>query len=118
LTSPKSAITKYNGKPPKNEGWDFEDIYTPSEANRQKLIDVFVVHTAHHLDVELRPDFELWKYRFYEDVDGAQHKRLGIDPEGITVAIVRPDGMVGLVCSADEMGEKVPAYFDKVLTKK
>lgn len=121
ITSPNSAITKYNGTPPSSNVtgpcWDFEDIYTPSEGNKGKIIDVFIIHTADHLSVELRPEFELWKYRFYEDKEAREYRKLGLDPNKITVAIVRPDGVVGLLCTSDDMGKKVPEYFKGIMEK-
>ena len=134
LTSSRSALSRYNRHMPTTDlsnnninndsaedrdrgvgAWDFEDIHTSSPRNEGKIIDLFVVHTADHLRIDLRPEFETWKYRFYEDKDGVEHARHGVDAAAdgqMVVALVRPDGIVGMVCTADEMLDRVPAYFE------
>lgn len=119
LTSPGSVLSKYNGQPPNKQGWAPEDVFSSpplplTEVPNKKVMNLYVVHTANHLEIELRPDFELWKWNFFEDKGGIEHERHGVDPNGpIRVAVVRPDHIVGLVRDGDEnLGKEVHKYFE------
>ncbi|KAK5951490.1 hypothetical protein OHC33_007546 [Knufia fluminis] len=119
LTSPGSVLTKYNGLPPEGQdGWLPDDIFSSpplplSSGENGKVMNLYVVHTASRFDVELRPDFELWKWNFFEDEGGREHRMHGVETDGpIRVAIVRPDGIVGMVRDGDGgLGREVHRYF-------
>lgn len=122
LTSPGSVLSKYNGQPPDNQGWVSEDVFSSpplplAEVPNKKLMNLYVVHTGNHLEIELRPDFELWKWNFFEDKEGVEHEKHGVNPNGpIRVAVVRPDHIVGLVRDGDEnLGKEVHGYFESFM---
>lgn len=123
LTSPSSVLTTYNGPAPK-DGWPLQEIdFNPDHVpGSSKVLNLYVVHTSSRLEMDLRPDFELWKYTFFEDQEGKEHKRHGIDPEGeMHVALVRPDGIVALVQKAEDhalLGKAVRGYFDGIGMRK
>ncbi|KAL9109125.1 MAG: hypothetical protein Q9227_006216 [Pyrenula ochraceoflavens] len=115
LVSKKSALSKYNVLNEGMNAWAYEDIYTPDAKNQGMVIDLFIVHTNDHLKLNLRPDFETWKYNFLEDKGAEEHKRHGIDAAGeMVVTVVRPDGIVGMVCDVNNVAE-VGRYFDKFM---
>jgi len=105
LDSPSSILYRYSTLPgwEASKVWDYEDVVTTSSQNGGKIVDLLVVHTSDHLQMDLLPQFKQWKYRFYEDENGKEHQRHGVRTEGITLALVRPDGMIGLVCGAGEV---------------
>ena len=122
LTSPSSALTTYNGPAPK-DGWPPQAIdFNSDHADNKKVLNLYVVHTSSRLEMELRPAFEQWKWTFFEDQEGREHRRHGIDPEGeMHVALVRPDGIVALVQRAEEhavLGKAVRGYFEGVGMRK
>ena len=51
------------------------------------------------------------------DVDKSAHERYGIAEDKGAVLILRPDGILGIVCALDE-GREVSAYFARFLTIK
>ena len=104
-----SPLTLYNGHPPQTfeyeKGWSCQDNSTNSEHAplSNKLVNLYVVHTGDSLKVQLRPDFETWKYSFFCDPEGVEHRRHGVDPTGsMQVALVRCDGIVSFVRTVDE----------------
>ncbi|KAK4506922.1 hypothetical protein PRZ48_000655 [Zasmidium cellare] len=126
LTSPSSILTRLNGHPnpntsPEKDAWPWEDIHTSRDhpPSSDKLLNLFVIHTANHLHVELRPQYELWKYKFFEDREGFEHLRHGVDPKGsMMAAIVRPDGIVGMVRTEDgKLDGEVKGYFERSFLK-
>jgi hypothetical protein len=40
-----------------------------------KVVDLCVVRTCDRFKVDLLPRYRQWKYRFYEDEGGKEHKR-------------------------------------------
>lgn len=126
LTGDSSFLARYNGHPDDSKSiepsaWLWEDIYTncdhPPDSN--KMINLFVIHTANHFKIELRPHYELWKYKFFEGKNGWEYERHGVDPTGrIQVALVRPDGVVGMVRPADQdLETELQGYFDRSFLK-
>lgn len=141
LTSATSPLTTHNGLPPspsrQSYPWPASDAAMSSrpaadgphswplshihfnadhDADSSKVLNLQVVHTADRFEVDLQPDFQLWKYNFYEDEEGKEHVRHGVDPEGpMQLAVVRPDGFVAMVRSADGDGkvlEEVTKYLE------
>lgn len=98
--------------------WPLSHIHFNADhhPSSDKLINLQVIHTADRFEVDLQPDFKLWKYNFYEDEEGREHGRHGVDPEGpMQLAVVRPDGFVAMVRSADGGGsvlEEVRRYLE------
>ena len=116
MTSSTSPATVYNHGKDALGAWGYEDIHHEEFGNVDKAIDVLAVHTADHLSIELRPQFEEWKYRFYEDKDGVEHRQHGVDPDqGMVVALIRPDGIVGMISKADNMLEEQHSYLSAFL---
>ena len=111
LTADDSPLTLYNGRPPQDsqneheKGWSCEDTLQNSDRHlsSNKLVNLYVVHTSDTLQVDLRPDFETWKYNFFLDSEGIEHLRHGIDVDGpMQAALVRCDGIISFVRTADE----------------
>ena len=107
LTSPSSILTRYSppfGKSPPNKAWAFENIRRTSPQNAGRVVDLFLVHTDNYHDHDLAalpPPFPDWKYRVYADEGGTEHRDHGVDPDVGAVALVRPDGYIGLVTDLD-----------------
>ena len=103
--SAHSSITKAN------------DInYNPAK-DPATVIDLFLIHTSPHLETaieELPPPFPEWQATIYEDADHRAHSELGIDVTMGAMAVVRPDGYIGLVTRLDGV-ERVRDYFGSVL---
>ena len=141
LTSATSPLTTHNGLPPSPSrqsypwpasdaamssrpaadgphSWPLSHIHLNADhpADSNKIINLQVIHTANRFEVDLQPDFTLWKYNFYEDEEGREHGRHGVDPEGpMQLVVVRPDGFVAMVRSADGEGkvlEEVRKYLE------
>jgi phenol 2-monooxygenase len=103
LSSSSSVLYRYCTLPEweASKEWDYEDIMTRSDQNDSKIVDLSVVHTCDHLKMDLLPRYTQWKYRFYEDEGGKEHKRRGVRTDGLALELVRPDGVVGMVCGGD-----------------
>ena len=110
VTSHYSPLTTYNGCPPQDlenkfeKGWTLQDTIHNSEydPNSKRLLNLYVVHTSDILEIELRPDFETWKYGFFSDSEDVEHRRHGIDPNaGMQATLVRCDGIISFVRAAD-----------------
>ncbi len=103
--------------------------YTPPDASIDSRIEVITIHSAKRVEVELLdlPDifhpwsdqygWDYWKvYADDFDVLGAQsdaYITCGVEVGGF-LAVVRPDGYVGLLCEWEELGP-VEAYFTGIL---
>ena len=105
ITSPESGISKAHNM-----------SYNPAH-DPATIIDLFLIHTSPHLKTpieSLPAPFPEWQATIYEDVDGKAHWELGVDTSLGAVAVVRPDGYVGLVTGLDGV-ERVVEYFGGVL---
>ena len=77
------------------------------------IIDLFLIHTASHFETPidtLPAPFPEWQATIYEDVGQRAHAELGVDVSVGAVAVVRPDGYVGLVTGLDGV-DRVGGYF-------
>jgi hypothetical protein len=74
---------------------DYEDAMTRSDQNDGKVVDLFVVHTCDRLKMYLLLHYGQWKYRFYEDEGGKEHKRCRARTDSLTLELVRPGEVVG-----------------------
>ncbi|KAL9595977.1 MAG: hypothetical protein Q9219_006100 [cf. Caloplaca sp. 3 TL-2023] len=104
--------------------------FTPAEGAIDSRVEILTIHAAPRSQVELLelPDilhpwskelgWDYWKvYADDKDVHGNPsdaYSRCGIDPSIGSLAVVRPDGYVGLVCPLEEL-ENVEAYFARFL---
>ncbi|CAK4010874.1 FAD binding domain-containing [Lecanosticta acicola] len=132
LTAPDSALTTYNGLPhessrtearadprgPESKTWPWEDIHTNygHAVPSNKIVNVFVVHTSDHFLVELRPRYEEWMYKFFEDRNGLEHERHGMraDQTNPSVVLVRPDGVVArLFSSPTKVDKELQEYLQR-----
>jgi phenol 2-monooxygenase (NADPH) len=113
LSSGSSVLYRYSARPEREAAkeWDYEDVVTPSDQNGGRVVDLFVLHTGDHLKMDLLPQFRHWKYRFYEDEGGREHRRRGVRTDKITLEVVRPDGVVGIVCGAGEL-KRIETWMD------
>lgn len=111
-----SVLQKYGNPKTSSTEWGFEDVrnISSNQANEGKVVDLFIVHTLDHSEVNTRDMSELlgrdWKHRIYEDTGGEEHRRHGVDPEKGALAIVRPD----LVCGIEEC-HRINTWFEKAL---
>ena len=81
------------------------------------IIDLFLIHTSSHLKVpieELPTPFPEWQATIYEDMDHKARSELGVDADAGAIAVVRPDGYVGLVTGLDG-AERIGNYFAEFL---
>ena len=84
------------------------------------VIELFLIHTSSHLKVpieELPEPFPEWQATIYEDINHKAHSELGVDADVGAVAVVRPDGYVGLVMGLDG-AERIGEYFGKFLVER
>ena len=82
------------------------------------IIDLFLIHTSSHVRIpieELPEAFPEWQATVYEDVDHKAHSELGVDADVGALAVVRPDGYVGLVTGLDG-AERIGRYFGKFMS--
>ena len=103
LASKDSAISKFESTASPN--WGFEDIYFRNPLNEGRVVDLFLLHTDDHYSIDLlRLPHPLpqWKYRVYVDEDAKEHANYGVNVSQGAMALVRPDGVLSLVCGLDE----------------
>jgi len=69
-------------------------------------VDVSLLHTTPHLEVDLellpQPFSDKWSTKLYEDVDSKGHVIHGISEEDGALVLVRPDGYVSVVTALDK----------------
>ena len=108
LSSSTSPVHRFSKKSPRHLGpFHQEDITsTYPKANSDYVVDVFLLHTTPHLEVDLellpQPFSDKWSARVYEDVDGKGHAIHGISEEDGALVLVRPDGYVSVVTELDQ----------------
>ncbi|KAL8952425.1 MAG: hypothetical protein Q9222_001660 [Ikaeria aurantiellina] len=87
-----------------SESFYSENIRQTGMSNRNRYLDLFLVHTSNHLEIELcklpKP-FPQWGSRVYEDVGGAGHMSHGVSERDGALALVRPDGHIAMVTNLD-----------------
>jgi hypothetical protein len=115
-SSSSSVLYRYSSLSEWEEAkeWDYEDVVTESDQNDGQVVDLFVIHTSDHLRVDMLPQFKQWKYRFYEDEGGKEHKWHGVRTDGITLEVVRPDVVVRMVCSAGDL-LRIEKWMDRFM---
>lgn len=117
LESPQSPLNLFNELPLNlMERFRHEDIKSDPVpvTNKYYVIDVFLIHTCDHLGIslnELPAAFSThWPMRVYSDNGGVGHKQLGVPETSGALAVVRPDGYIGLVTGLDRL-DHVTTYF-------
>ncbi|KAI4197830.1 MAG: hypothetical protein LQ350_005675 [Teloschistes chrysophthalmus] len=103
LASAESPLTYFfKDDPARPEVFEHENIRQDEVRNRNHYLDLFLVHSSNHLEIELSKlpaPFSLWATRVYEDIDGIGHATHGVSERDGALALVRPDGIIGLVTS-------------------
>lgn len=105
LSDPSSFLQKYG---------------YPSQEVAQSMFDIITIMSGDKGEIEytrvpalLRPH---WSKVLLDDTDvsgklgGGAYKRFGIDPRGITLVVIRPDGYVGMIAPASALDD-VDNYF-------
>ncbi len=85
--------------------------------NRGRVVDLFLIHTENHYNFDLTTlpaPFPDWQYRVYADKEGKEHKDHGVDPFVGAMALVRPDGYIGLVTGLDG-GPAITGFMDNFM---
>lgn len=105
LASPESPLTYFSKNIDTGSGFfHCENIKQSSMRNSNRCIDLFLIHTSNHLEIELcklpKP-FPQWGSRVYEDVDGVGHATHGVSEKDGALALVRPDGYITMVTNLD-----------------
>ncbi|KAL9127138.1 MAG: hypothetical protein Q9217_003928 [Psora testacea] len=120
--STSSPLTRYSHSSAlsiKNSSkeWAFENTRRTAAQNLGRTVDLFLIHTddyyAHSI-ASLPSPFPDWKYRIYADQEGKGHADLGVDPAVGAMALVRPDGYVGLLTGLDG-GAKITEFLDSFM---
>ena len=115
LTSADSVLTRYSSGFAKE--WAFEDIRRSMPENKARAVDLFLIHTENHYNFDLATlpaPFPDWQYRVYTDKMGKEHKDHGVDPSIGAMALVRPDGYIGMVTGLDG-GSAITKFMDKFM---
>ncbi|KAI4110176.1 MAG: hypothetical protein L6R37_000069 [Teloschistes peruensis] len=103
LASTESPLTYFfKDGPARPEVFEHENIRQSDVRNRDHYLDLFLIHSSNHLEIELSKlpaPFSQWATRVYEDVDGIGHASHGVSERDGALAPVRPDGIIGLVTS-------------------
>ena len=124
LNSSSSILNRYSSLASNDEKakeWGFEDIRRTNSRNRGRTVDLFLIHSDNYYDytvTDLPTPFPDWKYRIYADEGQKEHLDHGVDPNAGAMALVRPDGYIGLVTNLDG-GPAITEFMDKfmVVTK-
>ena len=109
---PKSSTTPTDSSISKEQDINYNLADDPATT-----VELFLIHTSPHLETpieSLPAPFPAWQATIYEDVDHRAHCELGVDANVGAVAVVRPDGYVGLVTGLDGV-ERVGRYFEAIL---
>ncbi|TQV90676.1 hypothetical protein V2A60_006888 [Cordyceps javanica] len=115
-----SPLSRFNGRHDRAGRFRHEDITSDAvpAANARYRIDLFLVHSENHLEVPLgalpAPFSTEWPMRVYADPDGAARTRLGVPDESGALAVVRPDGYVGMVTELAGLRD-VAEYFGRFM---
>ncbi|EIW75097.1 hypothetical protein CONPUDRAFT_147281 [Coniophora puteana RWD-64-598 SS2] len=99
LEGPGSFLRRWSG-----EAFDVITITAGTNGRAVNLFDLPEVLRSHWSKV-LTDDMDVTRTR-----GGGAYERFGIDPDEVTLVIVRPDGYVGMVAPASRI-EDVNAYF-------
>ena len=100
--SPLSYFSKNSSS--ELQSFSYEGIRSNKTGNGSRYLDLYLIHTSNHLDVELDqlPEpFPEWASRVYEDVGGVGHASHGVAEMSGTMALVRPDGYISFVTNLD-----------------
>ncbi|PMD43046.1 hypothetical protein L207DRAFT_542465 [Hyaloscypha variabilis F] len=108
LSSPKSPVHRFSEKTPHHLGSFHQETITSAypKANFNYVVDVSLLHTTPHLEVDLellpQPLSDKWPTRVDEDFDSKGHVIHGISEEDGALVLVRPDGYVSVVTALDK----------------
>ena len=120
LNSSSSILTRYSsfaGGGEKVKEWGFEDIRHTNTRNNGRTVDLFLIHSDNYYEynvADLPAPFPDWKYRVYADEGQKEHLDHGVDPNTGAMALIRPDGYIGLVTSLDG-GPAITEFMDRFM---
>ena len=120
LNSSSSILHRYSSSAShaeKVKEWGFEDIRHTNPQNRGRTVDLFLIHSDDYYEynvADLPAPFPAWKYRVYADEGQKEHLDHGVDPNSGAMALVRPDGYVGLVTRLDG-GPAITEFMDRFM---
>ncbi|KAL9014720.1 MAG: hypothetical protein Q9173_000643 [Seirophora scorigena] len=105
LSSSESPLTYFSkSTDSSSDSFQSENIRQGHVSNSFRYLDLFLIHTSNHLEIELcklpKP-FPQWASRVYEDVGGHGHAAHGVSEKYGALALVRPDGYITAVTSLD-----------------
>ena len=105
LASPESPLTYFSRHSDTiPESFQFESVKHSDLTNNSRYLDLFLLHTSNHLEIELcklpKP-FPQWGSRVYEDTGGVGHATHGVSEKDGAMALVRPDGYITMVTNLD-----------------
>ena len=115
LTHNSTLSTSLTGSPKYGINKVHDILYNPA-LDPDTVIDLFLIHNSPHLQTSIESlpaPFPEWRATIYEADQDAQGA-LGVDADVGALAVVRPDGYVGLVTGLDG-GERVGRYFLRIL---
>ncbi|KAI4202502.1 MAG: hypothetical protein LQ346_001965 [Caloplaca aetnensis] len=105
LGSSESPLTYFSKNMDTSSGFFHPEAVKQGQAsNCPRYIDLFLIHTANHLEIELSKlpkPFPQWGSRVYEDVGGVGHAAHGVSEKDGALALVRPDGYISVVTNLD-----------------
>ena len=105
LVSPKSPLSYFDGNDSSElQSLSYDSIKSNSVRNGSRYIDLYLIHTSNHLDVELDQlpnPFPKWASRVYEDAGGAGHAAIRVSEMHGAMVLVRPDGHISLITNLD-----------------
>lgn len=105
LISPESPLSYFTRSSSSElQSLSYDSINSNSTTNGSRHIDLYLIHTSNHLDIELDrlPNpFPKWASRVYEDVGGAGHAAIGVSEMHGAMVLVRPDGHISLITNLD-----------------
>ena len=105
LASPESPLTYFTRNSSHVSGaFQFENVAQSGLASGSRHMDLYLIHTSNHLEVELSKlpkPFPEWTSRVYEDPGGEGHASHGVSEKDGALALVRPDGYITMVTNLD-----------------
>ncbi|KAE8351714.1 FAD binding domain-containing protein [Aspergillus coremiiformis] len=124
LRSDQSPLYLFNPSPLSlTQRFVHEDIKTDPipTTNENYVVDLFLIHSTSHLDIALEelpaPFSTQWLMRVYRDAGGTGHKLLGVPEQTGVMAVIRPDGYIGLITPLNRL-DHVVSYFSSFMHKR
>ena len=105
LASPESPLSYFSNDNHMDSGFfSCESTKQSDMSSSSGYIDLFLIHTLNHLEVELgklpKP-FPQWGPQVYEDVDAIGHSTHGVSEKDGALVLVRPDGYIAMITNLE-----------------